>query len=138
MSATVQTSTPEAPLVPGSPSEPGPRAAASLGSKLNDVLDSLLRLAGLEVRIALANVRRAVLHMVLAVLFALLAVFFTFLALVFIYAGAYRLLTDVLHIPAVWALLIFAAAHLVLAGILATVAMSVFRGNRHTQQGSTR
>ena len=140
MSVIAESPLPEAPPVPGSPSEPGPRPAAPLGSQLSDVLASLRRLAALEMRIALAHVRRALLRMVLAALFALLAIFFALLALIFIYAGTYRMLTDVLNIPSVWALLIFAGAHLVLAGILAVTAMFIFRHREDskTTHGSER
>ena len=138
MSAPVETSSPQAPPVPGSSPEPGPHAAAPWGSQLSDALGSLRRLAGLEVRIALAHVRRVVVRTVLAVLFAILAIFFSLIALIFIYAGTYRMLRDLLHVPSVWALLIFAGAHLLLAGILATAAIYVFRDNRKTTQGSSR
>ncbi len=112
---------------PGSSPEPAETSAPSLRSHLDDVLASLRRLADLQLGIWLIRVKMTVLHIILCTAICLLAAVFVFIALVFLYAGLYHVLTNILLIPTVWALLLFAGLHFLLAGILALVAIALLK-----------
>ena len=109
----------------------GAPSRATLPSRIGEILGSLCRLADLQFAIWLARTKMAVLRIVLAALVALLALVVALLAILFLYAGVYHVLTDLLRIPTAWALLIFAGAHALLAGILTLIALAiVHRGGR--------
>jgi hypothetical protein len=114
--------------------EPPPRAenppAPPLKTQFSDILASLRQLADLQLKIWLANVKLTVYRTVMFALLAALAFVCGIIALCFIYAGVYRVLTDYAHIPAPWALLIFAAAHLLAAAILILVAVRTYTRNK--------
>ena len=93
-----------------------------------DTFTSLRRIGDLQVRIFLARVKSAALRIVLFSILALLSFLLTIAALVWLYAGTYRVLTDILHIPTAWALLIFGGLHLLVAGILLAIGVAILKG----------
>lgn len=111
---------------PHTQTPPGP----SLKSQLSDIAASVRRLADLQVKIWLTSAKLAVYRTVMFVLLSALAFVCGIIALIFIYAGVYRVLTDYAQIPAPWALLIFAGAHLLVAAILVLVAVNTYTRNK--------
>jgi len=116
--------------------DPGARQDDAVHSQLAGTLHSLARVADLQVAIWLSGLKAAVLQVVLAAIGGVLALLATFVALVFVYAGVFHLLTDFLHIPTAWALLIFAGAHLALAGTFAVTAIWIL--NRRPLQETSK
>lgn len=88
------------------------------------LLASGIRIADLQYRIWLTQAKMTVKKLALfAGLFAGAAVL-GLLSIIFLFIGLFRILTDVLHIPAVWSYLIFGAVMLALAGTLIFMGMS--------------
>lgn len=124
----VQPSAPPRPTA----ADPGVPREGVVHSQLAGTLHSLARLADLQVAIWLSGLKAAVLQIVLAAMGCVLALLATLVALVFIYAGVFHILTDFLHVPTAWALLIFAGVHLTLAGAFAVTALWIL--NRRPSQ----
>jgi len=104
----------------------------SLAFQLPGIFASLRRLADLQLTIWLTRIKMAAVRLLLFALCALFALLLLIIAVIFLYAGLYHVLTDLLAIPTAWALLIFAAVHMVIAvlpGILA-IALLNRRGDR--------
>ena len=124
--------TSEAPA--GAPAAPGAGSAADAGTAqrsgpaggrkqrrqrgLPRLIASLLRLADVQYRIWLVQAKLTALRIALfAGLFAGAALL-SVLAIIFLYIGAFKVLTDLLEIRAVYAFLLFGGFHLALAGAL--------------------
>ena len=126
---TVASSTP----VPPAPTrDPGKARAADASSQVAGMLNSLARLADLQVAIWLSSVRRLVVQLVMVSVLGVLALLAVIVAILFLYAGVFHVLTDFLGVPTAWALLIFAGAHLALAGTFAMAAVVIL--NRRQAQ----
>ena len=101
------------------------------------MVEALTQLADLQVRLWLAELRNAAARILLAVMFSGLAVLLAIATAAFVYAGVFHILTDILHIPTVWALLIFAAVHGLAAGALVVLALNILkRGAAASASGS--
>ena len=85
------------------------------------LVKSLWRLADLQYQIWLTRAKLAALKIALFAVLSIAAMVLAVLAIVFLYLGAFRLLTDQLHIPPAYAYLLFGAVHLLLAAILAWI-----------------
>jgi hypothetical protein len=114
------------------PSTP-PRETPSLnghekiGTQVSEMVSSLKRISELQLSIWLKQVKNAVMRITLFAGLSAVAFVFVVMAVIFLYAGVFHVLTDVLHIPTVWALMIFAGVHLVIAGILFLVAVKMLQ-----------
>jgi hypothetical protein len=93
------------------------------------LLSSLLRVADLQYRIWLTHAKMTLMRMALYAGLFLVAAVLGLLAIIFLYIGAFRVLTDVLHLAPVWAYLIFGGLHLVLAVALVLIGTSVLGKN---------
>jgi len=114
--------------IPG-PTPEGEAAQAArprLEAPFAEIAGSLGRLAELQVSIWLTGLKMAVFRIVLLIMLCLPAMLLAIVAAIFLYAGVYHVLTDLLAIPTAWALLIFAGAHILLAGMLVGSAIMVF------------
>jgi hypothetical protein len=129
-------SAPPPPSPPAHSASVGTPAHPPLKDQLADLLSSLYRLANLQFSIWLAHVRLTVFRIALFTILSLLALLLAFLALLFLYAGIYHVLTDLFLIPTAWSLLIFAAVHFLLAGILVLIALSILKRQPPTKPGA--
>ena len=114
-----------APDVPRTSAGDGMSTHAKLGAQFNALFHSFKRLTSLQLSIWMKQVKSLVARIVLVAIFSVVALFLVLMGVIFLYAGVYHVLTDILHVPTVWALLIFAGAHLLAAGVLVTVAISM-------------
>ncbi len=86
---------------------------------------SAVRLASLQLNIWMTQLKVTAIKIgIFAGLFAVAALL-ALLAIIFLYIGVFHVLTDVAHIPVVWAWLIYGGFHLILAGILIMVAIRI-------------
>ncbi len=120
------------------PAEPNPMAALpKWGEQLAEIAGSLRRLIEVQIDIWLLKVKMTVMRLVLMAVLAFVSLIVALVGVIFLYAGIYHVLTDVWGIPAVWALLIFAAVHLLFAGVLVVAAMAIGRKKAdHSKGGS--
>jgi len=100
---------------------------ATLGTQFHEIFLTFKRLSSLQLSIWMSQVKSAVMRIVLFAVLSVVAFFFVIMAVIFLYAGVFHILTDLLHVPTVWALLIFAGVHLLTAGVLLIVAISLLK-----------
>jgi len=98
---------------------------AGLGTQFHQVFQTFKHLTSLQLAIWMKQVKTMLTRIVLFAILSFIAFIFVVMAVIFLYAGVFHILTDVLHIPTVWALLIFAGVHLLTAGVLVLVAISM-------------
>jgi len=111
--------------------EVSPRA--KLSAHISGVFHTIKQLASLQVSIWVKHVKSLITQIVLFAILSLVAFVFVILGVIFLYAGVFHVLTDIAHIPTVWALLIFAAVHLLAAGGLVVTAISMLN-KRHKKE----
>jgi len=121
-----------------SPTRPAPNGEASprarLSSQLNELFLTFKRLTSLQLSIWITQVKSAVMRIVLFAILSVVAMFFVLMAVIFLYAGVFHILTDLLHVPTVWALLIFAGVHLIAAGVLVVVAIKLLHKRKESDK----
>lgn len=107
----------------------------TIRTQLGEIFAGLRRIVSLELSIWAARAKLAVVRIVTLVAMLCLAVLLTLIGVIFLYAGVYRVLTDVLHVPAHWALLSFAGVHVLVAIVLVMVGVSMFKGDNKKKPG---
>jgi hypothetical protein len=112
---------------PPSTGTPSLNGHEKIGTQVSEMVSSLKRISALQLSIWIKQVKNAVMRITLFAALSAVAFVFVVMAVIFLYAGVFRVLTDVLHIPTVWALLIFAGVHMVIAGILFLVAVKLLQ-----------
>jgi hypothetical protein len=89
------------------------------------LVNSLVRIVDLQYRIWLTHAKLTLQRMMLYAALFVGAAILGLLAIIFLYIGLFKILTDVLHVPPVWAYLIFGGLHLVIAITLVMVGTSI-------------
>jgi len=107
---------------------------ATLGVQFHEIFETFKRLTSLQLSIWMSQVKSAVMRIVLFAILSAVAFVFVIMAVIFLYAGVFHILTDLLHVPTVWALLIFAGVHLITAGILVVVAISLLKKRKDPEK----
>ena len=92
------------------------------------LLASALRVAEIQFQIFLTRAKITALRIGVFVVLGVAAILLALLAVIFLYIGAFRVLTDVVHLAPVWAYLIFGGLHLVLAAALGLIAVKYIAG----------
>jgi Putative Actinobacterial Holin-X, holin superfamily III len=97
---------------------------------------SLTKVADLQFRIWMTRLKITALRM--GMYFAMFgaAAVLGFLAIVFLYIGGFKVLTDVLHMRAVWAFVLFGGVHLIAAMILIYVGVKIITGRDEKKKKS--
>jgi hypothetical protein len=110
------------------PESPPTNSHEKIGTQVSEMIASLKRVTELQVSIWLNQIKSAALRIVFFTALSLVAVIFAVIGVIFLYRGLFHVLTDILHVPTAWALMIFAALHLVTAGVLMLVATKLLHG----------
>ena len=121
---------------PLSAADNGAKPGNAVTSQVAEMLKGLVRLADLQVTIWLSTIKATVLQIVCVACLCTLALLATTVAILFLYAGIFHLMTDYLHVPTAWGLLIFAGVHGLMAGALVIAAILML--NRRQSQKTTR
>jgi hypothetical protein len=106
------------------------------------LLSSLIRVIDVQYRIWLLQAKITLMRMLLYAALFTAACVLGLLAIIFLYVGVFKLLTDVAGLAPVWAYLIYGGFHLVLAGVLVMIAMSILKSkdepkkNKQTAEGA--
>ena len=122
------------PDVPRTAAGNGASPHAKMSAQFNALFHSFKRLTSLQLSIWMKQIKSLVTRIIMVAVLSVVAFFFVLMGVIFLYAGVYHVLTDVLQIPTAWALLIFAGAHLLIAGILVTVAISLMHKRDKTEK----
>ena len=107
----------------------GPSPMRLLGTEIGGLFESLWRIADVQVHLWVASVKRAAGRIILASVFGTVAVVLVIAAAIFLFAGIFHLLTDYLHVPTAWALLIFAGVFGLGAMVLLLMAVRILKRN---------
>jgi len=115
-------STAESPPDPAHNGNAGSSTMRMLGTEIGGVFESLWRLADLQVHLWVASVKHAAGRIIMAAVFGLISIILIIAAAIFAFASVFHFLTDYLHVPTAWALLIFAGVFGLAALVLVLMA----------------
>jgi hypothetical protein len=128
MSQTIHTPAPqESPPRPfpndGNPPQP-------INQQISSIFGSLWRIAKLELNICITSAKLAVVRIVLFTVLAIVASLIALAGVIILDVCLYHVLTDLLKLPTVYALLIFAGVHLLFAAIVFAIAFKTLHNRR--------